>query len=281
LLKIYIIYFDVFFREARAFDFIKKKPVKFAACGATSLVALWGIKKAIHIISSRGAKRKETGAGNEELTESNPQTKGSDKKSPAVNKEFIKELIELLRVLIPGFWSRENAILTAHTVSLIIRTFLSIYVAKLDGKIVKTIVQKDAIKFLRMLALWVGIAIPATFVNSLIRYLESRLGLALRTRLVDHAYKLYFSNQTYYRVSNLDGRLANVDQCLTDDITTFTQSISHLYSHLTKPFLDVALMSYTLTTLATSRGASSKLPTILAASVIVITFRVCTCQTGM
>lgn len=235
--------------------------------GIGVLGLLWGAKKALDIIS-----KSKTVASNLQPEQSSKTP--SSKKSPAVNRQFLQELVELLRILIPGVWSKENLILTAHTGSLIVRTFLSIYVARLDGKIVKTIVQKDASRFIWMLSLWVAIAIPATFVNSLIRFLENKLGLALRTRLVDHAYKLYFNNQTYYRVSNLDGRLANVDQCLTEDITTFTQSVSHLYSHLTKPFLDVALMGYTLTRLASSRGASSTLPTLLAAGVIAITFRV-------
>lgn len=258
-------------------DAIRKQPLKHAVCGATALVALWGAKKVLRALSTPnrpGGSNPKTNQS--KLLENNatPVDSERSKKGPAVNRQFIRELLEIMKILIPGIWSRENAILTAHTATLIVRTFLSIYVAKLDGKIVKTIVQRDAGKFLLMLGMWVGLAVPATFVNSLIRYLESKLGLALRSRLVDHAYKLYFKNKTYYRVSNLDGRLANVDQCLTDDITTFTQSVSHLYSHLTKPFLDVLLMSYTLFSLASSRGASSKLPTILAASVIVITFQV-------
>ena len=42
-------------------------------------------------------------------------------------------------------------------------------------------------------------------------------------------------------------------------------------AHLTKPLLDVALISFTLYQLASSRGASSKIPTVLAAVVISIT----------
>ena len=197
--------------------------------------------------------------------------KRDSKNAPNVDARFYKQLKYLLKIIIPKIWCKEFGILSLHTWTLIVRTFLSIYVAKLDGSIVKTIVQRDVRAFLLLLLQWIGIAIPATFVNSLIRFLESQLALVFRTRLVDHAYKEYFENQTYYRVSNLDSRLPNVDQSLTEDITLFTSSLAHLYSHITKPLLDVALMSFTLYQLAASRGASSKVPTILASTVIFVT----------
>jgi len=110
----------------------------------------------------------------------------------SVNRNFFKQLRTLLRITIPGVWSKEFIVLVVHTLSLVSRTFLSIYVATLDGLIVKAIVQKDVRQFLITLAMWLGIAIPATFINSLIRFLESQLGLVLRTRLIQHAYQLYF-----------------------------------------------------------------------------------------
>ena len=191
-----------------------------------------------------------------------------------VNKEFYKQLKQLLRIVLPRLWSKEAGLLFLHTLSLISRTFLSIYVAQLDGEIVKTIVERDTWAFIRRLSLWLGIAIPATFINSLIRFLECKLALAMRTRLVDHAYEKYFDEQIYYRVSNLDGRLANVDQCLTEDITTFTSSLAHLYSHLSKPMLDVVLISYTLRSNAVKKGAKSNMPGLLGLIVIYITAKV-------
>jgi ATP-binding cassette subfamily D (ALD) protein 2 len=47
-------------------------------------------------------------------------------------------------------------------------------------------------------------------------------------------------------VSNLDSRLLTPDQNLTDDIETFTLTLTRLFSHLTKPFFDVAIITWTL-----------------------------------
>lgn len=164
------------------------------------------------------------------------------KKQPGLNLEFILQLKKLIQIMVPRVFCEETGLLAVHTACLVSRTFLSIYVAAMEGAIVKYIVRKDVKSFVLMLLKWFGIAIPATFINSMIRYLENKLALAFRTRLVNHAYDLYFKNQTYYKVSNLDGRIENADHRLTDDISTFSSSIAHLYSHLTKPCFDLLLI---------------------------------------
>ncbi|XP_050685130.1 ATP-binding cassette sub-family D member [Leptidea sinapis] len=190
--------------------------------------------------------RGDVDTDNKQNIEDADDTQSVEEHVPGLNLEFLRQLMSLAKIMVPGFRSHEVALLTAHTLCLFSRTFLSIYVASLEGSIVKHIVQKDMRAFAALLMQWFGIAIPATFINSMIRYLESRLALAFRTRLVNHAYELYFKNQTYYRVANLDARIENADHRLTEDVSVFTQSVAHLYSSLTKPCFDLLLIVLTL-----------------------------------
>lgn len=188
-----------------------------------------------------------------------------------MDRNFIKQLIVLLKIMVPGWRTREAGLLTCATLTLLTRTFLSVYVATLEGQIVKRIVLRDVRGFLRMLARWFAIAFPATFVNSAIRYLEGRLALSFRGRLVEHAYKMYLSQQTYYRVAALDTRLGGAEQRLTDDLSELASSVAHLYSSLTKPLLDCALVGIALISFSSKMGARRIQGPLLASVVIALT----------
>ncbi|XP_035930338.1 ATP-binding cassette sub-family D member 2 isoform X2 [Halichoerus grypus] len=268
---------NMLYAAADRVKWTRSSAVKRAAC---LVAAAYALKTLYPIIGKRlkqsgHRKKKEAvypAAENREILHCTENT--CKKPCPGVNADFFKQLLELRKILFPKLVTTETGWLCLHSVALISRTFLSIYVAGLDGKIVKSIVEKKPRTFIIKLTKWLMIAIPATFVNSAIRYLECKLALAFRTRLVDHAYETYFTNQTYYKVINMDGRLANPDQSLTEDIMMFSQSVAHLYSNLTKPILDVILTSYTLIQTATSRGASPIGPTLLAGLVVYATAKV-------
>ena len=58
-----------------------------------------------------------------------------------VDGEFVRTMRGLIRIIIPGLWTKEAFLLLAHTATLICRTFLSMFIARLDGKITKAIVR--------------------------------------------------------------------------------------------------------------------------------------------
>ena len=238
----------------------RRASVALAAC-ASGFVLYHAGKKYFFAGPSQTGGGEEGGTGGSKIST-------RKKRGPAIDRQFFRRLLKLLRISIPTVVSKEFGLLSLHTASLVTRTFLSIYVASLDGRIVQAIVEGDVPQFLALLVNWVLLALPATFINSLIRFLESRLALAIRSRLVSYAYSLYFQNQTYYRVSNLDTRLANPDHFLTEDIQAFSSAVTHIYSHVSKPLLDVVLMTITLVRMARRRGVQSPYPAAIAFGMI-------------
>lgn len=86
----------------------------------------------------------------------------SKSKRGALNAKFFHEFQDLLKIMVPGWFSREVGIVGIHSLILMSRTFLSIFVAALEGRIIKSIVQKNVNQFSWLMLKWFLIAVPAT-----------------------------------------------------------------------------------------------------------------------
>ncbi len=62
---------------------------------------------------------------------------------------FLRRIKELVRIVVPQWNCHEVLDLFLLTVFLVLRTFLSIYLASVNGKIVKAIIEKDFTLFVR------------------------------------------------------------------------------------------------------------------------------------
>ncbi|KAJ3210955.1 hypothetical protein HDU67_004853 [Dinochytrium kinnereticum] len=167
---------------------------------------------------------------------------------------FFRRLVRILRIIIPGVTSKEFLLLNLFSGFLVARTFLSLYVAELDGSIVSALVRGQGGLFLLRIAYWMGVAVPATYTNSMLTFLQNKLAIAFRTRLTDYLHNQYLENMTFYKVGNLDDRVKNADQLITQDVARFCHAASELYSNLTKPILDVVIYNVQL---ASSVGGES------------------------
>ncbi|KAI0344160.1 adrenoleukodystrophy protein [Trametopsis cervina] len=183
------------------------------------------------------------------------QDKDTDsKKSPrvAVDALFYERLSGILRIVIPSLRSKEALLLFMHSALLIFRTVISLYVAALDGKIVASLVRAQPLPFFLNILKWLCVAIPATWTNSQLNYIQSKLALAYRTRLTKEVMTKYLGSdeeqdKVYYKLANLDDRIKNPDQMITHDIQRFSNHLAAIYSNLAKPVLDVILYNYQLT----------------------------------
>lgn len=66
---------------------------------------------------------------------------------------FFSRIKKLVKVVIPTWKCEEVLDLILLTGFLVLRTFLSIYIAAINGKIVKAIIQRDFAEFVRRVKL--------------------------------------------------------------------------------------------------------------------------------
>jgi ATP-binding cassette subfamily D (ALD) long-chain fatty acid import protein len=171
-----------------------------------------------------------------------PQTK------PGLNLAFLHQFLSLLNIMIPRWNSKETGLLLSHTVFLMLRTYLSLVVARLDGEIVRDLVAGNGKAFLWGIFKWLGVGTLSSYTNAMIKFLQSKVSIAFRTRLTRYIHDLYLNdNLNYYRLNNLDGGVGlGADQYITQDLTLFCASAASLYSSLGKPLVDLCVFNYQL-----------------------------------
>ncbi len=88
----------------------------------------------------------------------------------------------------------------------------------------------------------------ASYTNAVIKFLQSKVAIAFRTRLTRYIHDLYLNdNLNYYKLLNLDGGIGQgADQFITNDLTLFTASAASLYSSIGKPLVDLFVFNYQL-----------------------------------
>ncbi|KAL0768131.1 hypothetical protein CaCOL14_009106 [Colletotrichum acutatum] len=167
---------------------------------------------------------------------------------PGLNLAFLHQFLSLMSIMIPRWSSKEAGLLLSHSVFLMLRTYLSLVVARLDGEIVRDLVAGQGKAFLWGLVKWCGLGGFASYTNAMIKFLESKVSIAFRTRLTRYIHDLYLNNNlNYYKLSNLDGGVGQgADQFITQDLTLFCAAAANLYSSLGKPFVDLCVFNYQL-----------------------------------
>uniref|UniRef100_A0A8H7XQK2 ABC transporter domain-containing protein n=1 Tax=Psilocybe cubensis TaxID=181762 RepID=A0A8H7XQK2_PSICU len=184
-----------------------------------------------------------------------PPLSESTLRKPSLSLSFLSQLTALLgRIAIPSATSPEAGIVVLHSSFLVLRTVLSILVARLDGRIVRDLVKGDGRAFLRGLGWWFVLAIPSTFTNSMIRHFQSLLALRLRTRMTRYLHDLYLASHPALRYFRAPGYLDGVDQYLTADVDAWANALSGVYGNVLKPSLDLLLFTSQLSRSLGVRG---------------------------
>lgn len=174
-------------------------------------------------------------------------------KSPAKTKAqvdavFFAQLKKILRICVKGIFTPESGFLILVASSLVARSLCDIWMIQNHTATENAIVTMDKTLFKKHLAEFF-IAMPLiSLVNNILKWSIGELKLRLRTQLTHYLYDEYLKGFTYYKMANLDTRIANADQLLTTDVEKFCDVFADLYSNVCKPVLDIFIYVYQLTT---------------------------------
>lgn len=225
--------------------------------GAVSIAFLyWLLRKRRTRITARNAVHSEV---QYVVGDKSPQ-----KMKARVDAVFFRQLRHLLSVVIPGPFSGEVGFLFLVALALIARSLCDLWLIHTSTYIENAIVNMDRKLFISKITLFLTGMPVISLVNNLLKYSIGEVKLRFRTRLTKYLYDQYLKGFTYYKMSNLDNRIANADQLLTTDVDKFCDTVTDLYSNISKPLLDIVIYVYRLTT-----QVGGKTPSVLIAYLMI------------
>lgn len=158
-----------------------------------------------------------------------------------VDFRFFLKLWKIIKILVPSPISWEFFYMVLIAFSLLARTYADLWMIVTSTSIESAIIERDKGEFFRLIIYYMMCMPMISVVNNLLKFGLSELKLRFRERLTNKLYQHYLNGFTFYKMTNLDNRIANADQLLTQDVDRFCEGIVELYSNLSKPLVDVAL----------------------------------------
>lgn len=173
---------------------------------------------------------------------------GKNKTSQLFYSRFLNQLSVLSRILVPKLTDRNSVLLSLQIFFLIMRTWLSLFVARLDGQIVRDIIAGRGRKFMLDLVCWFLIAFPASYTNSAIKFLQRKLSLNFRVNLTRYIHDIYLDKRLAFYKLMFDNQstssvISNIDNSITNDVNKFCDAICSVFANVAKPVIDLVFFS--------------------------------------
>ncbi|GFT28626.1 ATP-binding cassette sub-family D member 3 [Nephila pilipes] len=199
--------------------------------------------------------------------------KEGKKERVQIDGRFFRQLQAILKILIPGFFSLEVAYITLIAGTLVGRTLCDIWMIHNGTVIERAIITQNVPLFRKTLEAFIMAMPLLSLVNNAMKFTLNELKLLFRSRLTKHLYTKYLSGITYYKMSNIDNRISNPDQLLTQDVDKFCGSVTDLYSNISKPLLDIIIYVQRLASDVGAEGPSCMMIYLLIAGLILTRLR--------
>lgn len=248
------------FYQRHRLNILRSSYIILLFCTLHSLSSGTSAKKAIKRIESHKKSHGDVGGNDtyDESTAGEQQNEGSnasehadddvedDDEDATIKKKKLKRSADfLLRIILKD--KKCVLLFITQALLLVMRTFLSLHVATLDGRLVSSLVKAQYSTFLKiLLGQWMLLGIPASFINSLISYTTKLCSVTINRQVSKHLLDKYLSNHhVFYSVAASESS-SEIQDNLTRDVATFANNSSLLLNQLLKPMLDLILCSFKL-----------------------------------
>ncbi|KAG8193830.1 hypothetical protein JTE90_029564 [Oedothorax gibbosus] len=199
--------------------------------------------------------------------------KEEKKEKVQVDGRFFRQLQTILKIILPGVFSLEAAYAVLIAGTLVGRTLCDIWMIHNGTVIERAIITQNIPLFRKSLEAFIFAMPMLSLVNNAMKFSINELRLLFRSRLTKHLYDKYLSGIIYYKMSNIDNRISNPDQLLTQDVDKFCNSVTDLYSNISKPLLDIIIFVHRLSSDIGAEGPSLMMVYLLFAGLLLTRLR--------
>ncbi|XP_041064441.1 ATP-binding cassette sub-family D member 3a [Carcharodon carcharias] len=237
---------------------------KHSALGAAAVFVLFALSR------RRGKNRPHSKTDGKVSLQNEKEVK---KEKAVVDGVFFARIWRILKIMVPGTFSQESAYLILIAAMLVARTYCDVWMIQNGTMIESAIIGRSTKDFKRYLFNFVATMPAISLVNNFLKFGLNQLKLRFRVRLTTYLYEEYLKGYTYYKMGNLDNRIANADQLLTQDVEKFCNSVVDLYSNLSKPLLDIFLYIFKLTSAIGAQGPASMMAYLIVSGLFLTRLR--------
>lgn len=232
-----------------------------------------GILLVLYLLKHRRRAPKQAGrkGGSAELSLN--IEKDGKKDRAAVDKVFFLRILQIVRIMVPRFFCMETGYLIFIAAMLVARTYCDVWMIQNGTMIESAIIGRSTKDFKVFLFSFIKFMPLIALVNNFLKLGLNELKLRFRERLTKNLYDQYLLGFTFYKMGNLDNRIANADQLLTQDVEKFCNSVVDLYSNLSKPLLDIGLYLFKLTSAIGAQGPAIMMAYLLISGLFLTRLR--------
>uniref|UniRef100_H3A6M8 ATP-binding cassette sub-family D member 3 n=1 Tax=Latimeria chalumnae TaxID=7897 RepID=H3A6M8_LATCH len=199
--------------------------------------------------------------------------KDGKKEKAVVDRVFFARIWTILKIMVPRMCSKESGYLLLIAAMLVARTYCDVWMIQNGTMIESAIIGRSTKDFKRYLFNFIAAMPLISLINNFLKLGLNELKLRFRVRLTRYLYEEYLKGYTYYKMGNLDNRIANADQLLTQDVEKFCNSVVDLYSNLSKPLLDICLYIFKLTSAIGAQGPASMMAYLIVSGLFLTRLR--------